>query len=372
MPNKADQLADAISDLDIVENSLLPDIRQLYCPGTKKIEFTTIKTTSYPYSVIRTVRYLNKQNELTTLYIKRITIPNKEPNIVEQALLKEDRLLRILNKDMAGETVEHIATFPEQQSIVTKECPGTPTDLLLNRYSFWWMNTRQKQVLRNNIPALCGSWLKRFHSFTEEKDLPLTPWYDYLSGEIIWRTRMLKAMKPSYSKLLESCSKQFREELKELESSGLTHLYHGDFAPHNIFYSNQKIRVIDFYGAKVGHALMDLINFIASIAIRLESPFYPHWRVRNFCTQFLTHYGSIPAIDPRLPVLLLILQSVKRLLVIAQNSASGSVPPLVAYSTERQYISYLENYRQNNEKALKIGPWRCLDLSSLENLSTSY
>jgi len=114
MPTETDKLTDAINDLDIVENSLLPNILQTdfsYANPSLK----TIKTTTYPYSVIRTVRPADKQTKPSTLYLKRITIPNKESTIVQQVLLKEDNLLRKLNKEMAGETVELIATFPSNK-----------------------------------------------------------------------------------------------------------------------------------------------------------------------------------------------------------------------------------------------------------------
>jgi len=366
MPSETDKLTDAINDLDVVENSLLPSVLQTHFSYTDKVSLKTIKTTTYPYSVIRTIRHLNKQKKPSTLYLKRITIPNKESIIVQQALLKEDNLLRKLNKEMSEETVELIATFPEQQTIVTKECLGTPTDLLLNPYRFWWQSSSQKQALRNNLPALCGDWLKRFHSLTEQKEQELASWHNYLSGEMIWRIRLLKELKSGYSKLFDDCSEQFTDELKQLEISGLTHSYHGDFAPHNIFYSDQKIKVIDFYGAREGHALMDLINFIASIATRSENLLYPHWRIRKFCEQFLNAYGIVPAFDPKLLALLLVLQSIKRLLVLAQYSTSGAVPSLIAHRAEQQQILYIENYQQQNEKALKTGPWRSLDLTLLQ------
>lgn len=356
------QTSNITADLDCVQNTLLPEILKEQFPNAELNTLTTVRTLVYPYSTIRIIQYLDKQKTASTLFIKRITVPNKELITVKNNLRNETVLLQQLNREMSGETVELIHSFPEQQIIVTKECPGKATDSLINAYSFWWKNSPH---LRDNLPTHCGNWLKRYHLITGQESQDLTTWLDYLSGEMIWRIRALKEQQPKNAKLFENISDSFLQKLNQIDTQGYSCSYHGDFAPHNIFYDNNRIRVIDFYDAQTGHPIIDLVNFISSIATRSESPLYPKLRIKKFCQQFLAAYGQLTERQPELASLLFLLQSIKRLLVLESSAPSRLDNKLINYQAKRQHIYYLNNYINNKNDAKIVGPWPYLNLSAL-------
>lgn len=353
-------------DLDFVQKNLLPKVLKVKFKNSEYNKLTFVENLSQPYSAIRVIQFQDESNNPVTLYLKRITIPNKKIATVKESLLNETSLLQKINTAMKGATAEHIAVFPEQQIIVTKKCPGLPVDSIINTYGFWWRNNISKKIYRDNIPALCGNWLKRFHIATGEENQDLTPWYNYLSGEMIWRTRILKERLPKHSELFENISDSFTNELRKIKTQGYLCTYHGDFAPHNIFYDEGKIRVIDFYGARVGHPLIDIINFIASIVCRAESPLYPKSRVKKFCQQFFTAYGQGFDKSTALAPLILLLQSMKRVLVLSSDTPTRLDRKLITQHAMHQHISYLKDYLQENNNAHKNGPWAFLDLPMLK------
>ena len=350
-------------DLDFVQENLLPKVLSTKFKNSEYNKLKIVENLSQPYSAIRVIQFQDESNNPVTLYLKRITIPNKKIATVKESLLNETSLLQKINTTMKGATAEHIAVFPEQQIIVTKKCPGLPIDSIINTYGFWWRNNISKKIYRDNIPALCGNWLKRFHMATGEVNQDLTPWYNYLSGEMIWRTRILKERLPKHSELFENISDSFTNELRKIKTQGYLCTYHGDFAPHNIFYDEEKIRVIDFYGARMGHPLIDIINFIASIACRAESPLYPKSRIKVFCQQFLTAYGQTLDKSIELMPLILLLQSIKRVFVLSSNTPNRPDRRLINHNAIRQHISYFDDYLENKHNTKALGPWPFLKLS---------
>jgi len=353
-------------DLNFVQENLLPEVLKVKFKNSEYNKLTLVENLNQPYSTIRVIQFQDEHNNPVTLYLKRITIPNKKIATVKESLLNETSLLQKVDTKMKGATAEHIGVFPEQQIIVTKKCPGLPVDSIINTYGFWWKNNLRHNTHSDNIPALCGNWLKRFHRVTGEENQDLAAWYSYLSGEMIWRTRILKERLPRYSELFKEISDNFTNELKHIQSMGYLCTYHGDFAPHNIFYGEEKIRVIDFYGARMGHPLIDKINFIASIACRAESPLYPKSRIKIFCQQFLTAYGQTLDKSTELIPLILLLQSIKRVIVLSSNIPTRPDGRLINQSAIHRHISYLKDYLQEKNNAKKLGPWAFLDLSMLD------
>ncbi|MEZ0148367.1 MAG: phosphotransferase [Candidatus Reddybacter sp.] len=356
---------DIIADLNFVQHKELPAILQAQFGNFESKKIRIIKTETFPYSTIRIIQLSNGQDTPIRLFLKRITIPNKEASFIQQALGKETELLQCLNRKMEGETVEHVYTSLQHQTIVTRECAGIALESSINAYSFWWHNGRRSSALRHTLPALCGNWLKRYHETTLQKDKDLTPWYNYLSGEMIWRARQLKDLLSDHTSLLESLVENFTRDLKLLDQFGSISSYHGDFAPHNIFYKQQNICIIDFFGARTGHPIIDLINFIASIASRAESPLYPGTRIRTFCYQFMKSYGTTLESEQKLVSLLLQLQAVKRLLVLTNNRQSGLVEKIAAKRAIGWHLQYLKNSLTRKNVRGDRGPWPFLFLDTL-------
>ncbi|MEZ0186521.1 MAG: phosphotransferase [Candidatus Reddybacter sp.] len=354
-------------DLNFVQENLLPKVLGAEFKNSEYNKLKIVENLSQPYSAIRVIQFQDESNNPVTLYLKRITIPNKKIATVKESLLNETSLLQKINTAMKGATAEHIAVFPEQQIIVTKKCPGLPVDSIINTYGFWWRNDKPQNIRRNNIPALCGNWLKRFHMATGEANQDLTPWYDYLSGEMIWRTRILKERLPKHSELFENISDSFTNELRQIKTQGYLCTYHGDFAPHNIFYAENKIRVIDFYDAKTGHPIIDLINFVASIAYRSESPLYQKPKIKDFCDSFLKAYGKLLNTNTEITSLILLLQSIKRLLVLENNIPTRLDTRVMRYRASKQHMQYLEDYLLERNNARALGPWPFLNLTCLTN-----
>ena len=348
---------DIIADLNFVQHKALPAIIKNKFGDLESKEITVVKTEKFPYSTIRVIQLTDRQGSSIRLFLKRITIPNKDPQFIQQALRLETKHLQNLNKKMKGETVEHFYTSLEHQTIVTRECTGTALETLVNAYGFWWYNSPRRSVLRHTLPVQCGNWLKRYHETTTQQNRDLTPWYNYLSGEMFWRVRHLKDLLPDHSTLLQSTFESFNSDLKLLDPNGSICLYHGDFAPHNIFYNQQNICIIDFFGARTGHPIIDLINFVASIASRAESPFYPSSRIKVFCYKFISAYGTILGDEKRLVSLLLRLQTVKRLLVLSNNNPSGVAGKIAAKRAINWHLEYLKNSQSGQKNKVDAGPW---------------
>ncbi|MEZ0154844.1 MAG: phosphotransferase [Candidatus Reddybacter sp.] len=353
------------NDLDVVQNTLLKKVVRDKFKDCDYNNIKLIKSTTYPYSSIRIVKFTDEKRNPVILFIKRITIPKKKLADVREKLECEASLLQLLNKEMSGEAVELIEIFPEQKIIVTKKCAGSAIDTLMNAYTFWWKNDSAQKESRDNLALLCGSWLKRYHLATGRKNKDLEPWYDYLSGEMLWRTRALKESLPEHSQLFSEVSEMFRARLKEIQHQGYACTYHGDFSGHNIFYEKDSIKVIDFYDAKIGHPFIDLINFIASLAYRSENPLYPKQRIGIFCRNFFKGYGEMLEQNKELVYLLLLLQCIKRLHVITSNQKIRLDRKLLNQRVIKQYTHYLNNHLQETNNRQKIEPWPFLNLTNL-------
>ncbi|MEZ0174969.1 MAG: phosphotransferase [Candidatus Reddybacter sp.] len=361
---EVDNVSPISADLDRVKSQLLPAQVNKKFPATTNQTIDTVRTLDLPYSSIRVLQVANPPGPAIDIFLKRITIPGKEQSIIKEALIRETHLLEKLNKYLPEESVELIASFPEQQTIATKGCAGNSIDELINAHQFWWQPGLKSKAQRQRLAQLCGDWLKRFHALTEQNDQLLKPWYDYLNGEMDWRTQALQQGQTRHASLYRKVADKFYSDLREQEQYAPTNIYHGDFAPHNIFDNQHKITVIDFFGAQTGSKLMDLINFIASIASRGENPLYPKGRISTFCQQFIAAYNLAPNTQDSLAAPLLVLQSVKRLLVL-KNTTPHRIDQ--QYSHRRSthwHHQYLENYFKGNDSLVAKGPWPFLDLST--------
>lgn len=360
-----EKISDVNNDLDLVQNTLLKKVIRDKFKDCDYNNIQFIKSMTYPYSSIRIVKFTDEKGNPVILFIKRITTPKKKLADVREKLEHEASLLQLLNKEMSGEAVELIGIFPEQQTIVTKECTGSAIDTHINAYTFWWKNDVAQKNSRDKLALLCGSWLKRYHQTTGQQNKDLEPWYDYLSGEMLWRARTLKERLPEHSKLFQEISETFRAKLKGIQQQGYTCTYHGDFSGHNIFHDEGVIKVIDFYDAKPGHPLIDLINFIASLAYRSENPLYPKQRIRVFCHNFLKGYGKMLGRNDELASLILLLQSIKRLLVLESNMPTRLDSKTIRHRASCRHIQYLEDYLLEKNNAHALGPWPFLNLTCL-------
>ncbi len=345
------------SDLDLVQVAL-PNILQETLSLPTSPTLTVVKESIYPYSQIRIVELKNNSGINRRFYLKRINFPNKDRSLIENNIVQEENILLSLNKEMPKESVQLIAAFPSYCTIVTEECVGKSLDSIINSYRFWWLPQFNNET-SENLPYLCGNWLQRFHAITLESSCNLRPWYNFISGEMNWRTRQLSKMLPDYGNLFETCDESFEQDLNILEENGPSHVYHADFAPHNIFIRNKKIQTIDFSGIMRGHGILDVINFLSSIASRSENPLFPKGKNRQFCKAFLDGYGPINLPDPRISNLLFVLQSVKRLVVLTNfQTSSNSANALIYRKHMEQYLNHLKAYvKSANMLATDSAPW---------------
>lgn len=348
----------AVADIEKVL-SMLPLLIKEHYQTDYLPEILVIRDYTYPYSHIRVVEFKRVSNDAIRLFIKRIIPNNKSKTSIQSAITTEADLLKRIEPLMSSGVVRLIGIFPDQLCLVTEETQGLQMDSLTNSLPLWWW----QKDLHHNIATLSGDWLKQFHQATITKERGLHAWYDYLSGEMIWRSRLLIEHMPEHEILLKNCHKRYESDLNKLEKNGFIYRYHGDFAPHNIFFHNNKIQVIDFYASRQGHGLMDMVNFISSIATHSESPLYPKQVIKKFCYQFLDAYGQINSPDPRLPALILVLQAVKRLTVLATASSSKN-PFSQINNSQKWYLDYLHLYLDDTflEKTTN-GPWPFMNLS---------
>jgi hypothetical protein len=340
-----------ISDLDYVQ-SALPEVLKDNPRVSQNSPMKLIRETAYPYSRIRVVEFQGASRDKRRLYLKRVSIPNRQPRIISKLIAREQAFLQKLNRLMPEESVKLITAFPEYCTMVTEECAGEALDSSIGSriYSvFPSLNgSRNEQLFFQ-----CGDWLRRFHATFRKEHSNLRPWYDYLSGEMIWRIKLLKKELPAHNDLLNVCNHRFSEDLGALETKGTSHIYHADFAPHNIFLNNDRLQVIDFFGIKRGHGILDIINFLFSIAPKLENPLRPKKQYKRFCRAFLSGYGSIDLPDPGVPDLILLLQSVKRLLVLASFANTGNLGrTFIARRNMNMHIAHLKLYASGDDMAI--------------------
>lgn len=365
----AEENSTAGVDLDFVQSHLLPEVLKVKFIDSKWDELTTVSNINYPYSTIRIVEFLDEKNSVVKLFLKRITIPNRTTPNIKKSIHNETTLLQQMSNEMAGQAVEIIESFPDQQVIVTKQCPGAAIDSAINAYGFWWKSNPHHNAYRDDIATRCGRWLKQYHTLTGRNGEDLTPWYNYLSGEMTWRHRALKEQLPEYAKLFDKVSDYFSNKLQHIENQGYSCIYHGDFSPHNIFYDKEKIRVIDFFDAKTGHPVIDQINFIASLASRAESPLYSKSRINKFCNSFLIAYGQSFDKNDELVSLVLLLQSVKRLLVLTNNEISRPDKKMINKAAICLHINYLQDQIKESGDTRQPGPWPFINIAMLFNNS---
>ncbi len=334
------------NDLDFVQTAL-PSVLGKMLSISNVPSLTVVKETAYPYSQIRIVEFQEDSGKTRRFYLKRINFPNKDRTMIEKNIALEQDMLLKLNKEMPKESVHLIAAFPDHCTIVTEECAGKMLDSIINSYQYWWL-LKFKEETNEKLPYLCGKWLQRFHAVSLEPSHNLRPWYDFITGEMIWRTRQLSKMLPDYFLLFNTCNERFQMDMNTLGEKGPSHIYHADFAPHNIFVQYNRIQTIDFSGIRRGHGILDVVNFLSSIALRSENPLFLKSQNRKFCEAFLDGYGPINLHDPRIPGLLFVLQSVKRILTLANIQTSSNFGhAFIIKRNMKRYLDHLQIYAIN-------------------------
>jgi len=352
-----------VADLDCVQ-SKLPSILCHRFNISHLPSLHLVEETAYPYSRMRVIEFKTDSALSKRLYLKRIAAPDAGAYIPETIVAREEKFLIQLNKKMPHESVHLVAAFPEYCTTVTEECGGQLLGSIIHSSPYWGL--RSSDSCRNEeLYYLCGKWLRKFHNCSKQERSNLRPWYNYLSGEMIWRIKQLSEDLPKHEYLLNSCNQRFLDDLDSLEPNGVSHMYHGDFAPHNIFVSNETIQTIDFSGIKRGHGISDVINFLSSISPQPENLLPPRAFFRRFCQAFLAGYGPIDLPDPRISDLLLALQSVKRLFVLTQTQKNcGYLKALLASRSANLHLSHLQSYiAKSNGNAISHGPWPYLYLA---------
>ena len=303
-----------VVDLDHVQ-SVLPSILRDSFNISHLPSLRLVEETAYPYSRMRVVEFETDSAQKVRLYLKRIVVPDAGAYVSERIVAREENFLLQLNKKMPHESVHLVAAFPEYGTTVTEECGGQSLGSIVHSSPYWGL--RRSDSCRNEeLYFLCGEWLQKFHNVSKQERSNLRPWYSYLSGEMIWRIKQLSEDLPKHEHLFKTCSQRYIDDLDSLNRNGTSHMYHGDFAPHNIFFGNETIRVIDFTSIKRGSGISDVINFLSSISPQPENFLPPRALFRRFCKAFLAGYGPISVPDPRISDLLLVLESVKRLFVL--------------------------------------------------------
>jgi len=337
----------AAQDLDAAQSRLVESLG---------VSLRLIREASYPYSRIRAVRAV-REGELATLFVKRVI---GKPEQVRARLVAEGALLARLNELMPGEVVPLVATFPDQMVIVTAACRGTQFDHLIcgSRLKLLSSGYRARLVC---AAEMCGAWLARFHSLTPAADGELAGWFDFLDGEVEWRTARLQAIDRTNAGLYRDlCAKLQAALARAARPTGGCQV-HSDFAPHNIFVDAAgRVQVLDFYASRVGHPLADVFNFLGKVASFADSPIFPRGVSEALCRAFLKGYDRDLSADRDLFRLLLAAHALSRTLVLTDG-------PRRAFARDRarrRYVAYLRGYAGSNEGDIDmLAPWPFGDLT---------
>lgn len=317
---------------------------------------------SYPYSVIRILDVRHPRSGHTRYYLKRVIAGPMQEERTRERLKTEADFLALLNNKMPNEIVQLAACLPEYMAVITQECRGTLFNKQINVNPLTRF-TRQYRKSVTKTSAVCGDWLHRFHGITSAPSQDLGDWLEFLAGEAEWREPQLTKLDPANRNLYQQTVKKLDSDLKEISSIGVKCMLHGDFAPHNIFSSGDSIQVLDFSSVREGHPSLDMINYIGKIATLRENPFIAAGIVRDMCMQFCSRYGPVELPDKGLLTLLIVLQCIKRLLVLHQ--CASKLRRYIHRDSIKWYLTYLYAYQDENRQGdlLKKGPWPFLELN---------
>lgn len=251
---------------------------------------------SYATSVVTRVERPDGAVYVKRLKLRADGLANNEAGAAK--LRRELRILELLRSvcrpsERLG-LIEVVEANPEEGVIVTKEVPGQPLQVFLER----------RQCDRDVLTALflAGRWLRWFQSvpFTDRDAQELPPgnphdlvqycalrldrvveWgYDWPVGDE--RKRVLEAL----ARIVEQCDEH------DLRLSWC----HADFAPGNILWDGRRLTPIDFTMAHVAPALVDLTHLIHRM--EMLAVYFPwrRWPVAAWREAVLRGYG-----DPDLP-----------------------------------------------------------------------
>jgi len=304
----------------------------------------------YPYSCIRFLDWESDVEGTKRFFLKRVDLPNKTRKEIAELLKQEEELNVSLSKTMEHEVVEVVAVFPSLCVIVTLECPGRPLESYLGNRLAWWRG----QLLP--LAEKAGDWLRRFHRASARGEKVLLDWFYFLTGEMEWRSRQLGERLPGQQALFRSLVVEFEKQLLALDAKRPTCLYHGDFAPHNLFVHGGRLCAIDFSAAREGVGVMDVVNWIGWVGALSERSLFPSWRLERFLYRFWTAYALNGRCDLDLMPLLLVLQVAKRAHLLSEK---GETPAFHAY------LRYLERFVEGDGQAQRRGPWPGIDLGFL-------
>ena len=360
--NYTDDLA---CDLTLARQSLVEHLR-IKAGNQEPVKLNIISQKSYPYSVICVVEAISSGSIVGRYYIKRLLLRAGGRAGAERQCIQEARLLRKLNDRMPSETVELALVMPEQLIMITAECAGMSFSRMLRWYSIRCFQKPYQQQLVDNS-ARCGDWLRRFHTVSKTEKEGFRGWTNFLCGEVDWRVKELSMHDPENKATYAAVADKLKRDLKRLPLSPGTSMIHRDFAPHNIFVDEDHIQVLDFSDVQDGHGLMDVINYIASLASRCEYRLVSAKLVHKMCVVFIQTYGGISDDDVDMFNLLLLLQSLKRLLVLYQSQGALLWDSIIK-SGKAWHYEFLSAYINDahDTKKLLEGPWPFMDLNQVQ------
>jgi hypothetical protein len=347
------------ADLDHVE-ALLSELVASRLGSQVTSNVTSRKDASYPYSRVRHVR-LESSGSQIDLFLKRIVPVRNLIEPVKCGLKNEGDLLLRLGQVMPGRVAPFFALYVDQLTLVTEGCRGNQFDRLLlgSVLRMLWPNNRQRLV---EASRRCGEWLNQFHRLTHDPGADLSDWLEYQSGEAEWRIRKLIDLDPGNSNLYRECGKRFEDDLTAFRLSGVGCTIHGDYAPHNIFVDDSgQVQVLDFFAARKAHPLADVVNYLGKIASYAESPLFRPWAARKLCEGFLSGYRNQDKSDHKLFRVLLVLQTIKRMLWLRSRRRNAQM--LVSADRCRGwYVPYLMAYvSTGSEETEMTWPWPFLN-----------
>lgn len=353
---------DVANDLDSAETALAEHL-QMEQAAHIPVKLKILRQESYPYSVVRMVKAEGSGLGQNTYYIKRLLVQEQRRKRAADQCRKEAQLLAVLKDRMPAEVVEFVLANPERLITITRACTGVKFSELFRGYFLrQHLGTYKRKLV--HISAHCGDWLRRFHATTNATGESLADWIDYQCGEAEWRADELSILDPGNKLFYERIARNLEKDFKRLALPPRSSMIHRDFAPHNIFVNPTHIQVLDFTDTQQGHGAMDVVNFIASLASRCEHRLVTIKLAKTMCAEFLGSYGGLSEEDRQLYKLLLVLQSLKRLLVLHQRENAGFWSR-ISQNGMRWHLTYLELFIEitGRNEALLAGPWPFLDLN---------
>ena len=349
-----------VSDLDIAQTEL-KGLLQGRNAMALAADVLISRTQVLPYSVVRFVRF-KCAHDVLDVFLKRVVPGDGNVALARSRLMTEAEVLRDLGERMPGQAAPLFAVFPDQLVLATAACNGQQMDAVVCRGGISQLSPAVRARFEN-ISEACGRWLRRFHELTREPAIDLRAWLRYERGEVSWRVALLERLDPANALLYRESGEKLRSELADCSLPLNGCRLHGDFAPHNIFVEGTTgIQVLDFYASRPGHPLHDLVNFIGKICGLAESPTFSAENSRRACVALLKGYGPIRSEERTIARQLIVLQAIKRLLVIVDARRGGGLRARLN-TKKGWYESFLARYVSPDEGGTSsFTPWPFLDL----------